>query len=405
MTLLATMCSLLALIFYLRYATSGRIRWLPPVIFLYAAAILSKPTFIGLPVVFLILDVWPLGRGGRRSGRSAWRPIIEKAPLLVLMIACAALHLRLHSLTEPASPPGVGGLELVARNVSSLAARTVWPANLTPFRPLVGGPEKGVRTLLPERPGGCFAQKGPDPFSAAQCKLVVFVPAAEVDALADAVFEAGAGRIGEYQKCSYRLRGQGTFFGTEATDPTIGRKGRLERVEEIRLEVIFPKRRLAAVTAAVRRAHSYDQPAFDIYPLEPLPEGRIGQGRIGGFDRAVTLATLARRLAKQTAAANVLTVGKRGGKLTRGLVCVGAAGALPFEIAGRPCGPGDVVITGEIRHHDALRYDRCGVAAVALGHWASERPVLAPLAAMLRKLLPGLTATISRADRDPFRSP
>jgi dinuclear metal center YbgI/SA1388 family protein len=254
----------------------------------------------------------------------------------------------------------------------------------------------GLRDLMP-----FDAAAGGEP----QCKLVVFVPAAEVDALADAVFEAGAGRIGEYQKCSYRLRGQGTFFGTEATDPTIGRKGRLERVEEIRLEVIFPKRRLAAVTAAVRRAHSYDQPAFDIYPLEPLPEGRIGQGRIGGFDRAVTLATLARRLAKQTAAANVLTVGKRGGKLTRGLVCVGAAGALPFEIAGRPCGPGDVVITGEIRHHDALRYDRCGVAAVALGHWASERPVLAPLAAMLRKLLPGLTATISRADRDPFRSP
>jgi tetratricopeptide (TPR) repeat protein len=138
MTLLATTYSLLALIFYLRYATSGRIRWLLPVILLYAAAILSKPTFIGLPVVFLILDVWPLGRGGRRSGRLAWRPIIEKAPLLVLLIACAALHLRLHSLTEPASPPGVGGLELVARNVSSLAARTVWPVNLTPFRPLVG---------------------------------------------------------------------------------------------------------------------------------------------------------------------------------------------------------------------------------------------------------------------------
>ena len=236
-----------------------------------------------------------------------------------------------------------------------------------------------------------------------ECKLVVFVPEAQADRVAEAVYEAGAGRIGEYEKCSYRLKGQGTFFGTEHTDPVVGKKGRLERVDEIRLEVIFPRHRLTEVTAAVRRSHPYEEPAFDIYPLEPLPKGQLGQGRVGHFPKPVRLDKLARLLEKKTSAANITIVGKPGQKLRRALVCVGAAGSLPFEVPGRPCGEGDVILTGEIRHHDALRYQRCGAAAIALGHWASERPVLAPLATRLRRIIPRLSVAISRKDRDPFQ--
>ena len=145
------------------------------------------------------------------------------------------------------------------------------------------------------------------PFEAAaaedrNCKLVVFVPTAAVEKVSDAVFAAGAGRIGEYERCSYRVNGQGTFFGTESTSPVVGRKGQLERVDEVRLEVVFPRQRLAEVTAAVRRSHPYEEPAFDVYPLQGLPDGRIGQGRMGRFRKPVTLAVLARRLAAKTAA-------------------------------------------------------------------------------------------------------
>ncbi|MCG8409082.1 MAG: Nif3-like dinuclear metal center hexameric protein [Phycisphaerales bacterium] len=245
------------------------------------------------------------------------------------------------------------------------------------------------------------------PFEAAgspmrDCKLVVFVPEAQADGVAEAVFEAGAGRIGDYERCSYRLRGQGTFWGMEGANPTVGRKGRLERVDEMRLEVIFPQRRLVDVAAAVRRSHPYEEPAFDIYPLEKSPDGRIGQGRIGYFSRPPSLRMLASSLAKKTRAANVTIVGKPGQKVRRGLVCVGAAGSLPFEIPGKPCGAGDVILTGEIRHHDALRYQRAGAAAIALGHWASERPVLTSLAARLRRAIPRLSAVVSRKDCDPF---
>ena len=98
-------------------------------------------------------------------------------------------------------------------------------------------------------------------------KLVVFVPAEALDAMRDAVFEAGAGRIGDYERCSWYTEGTGTFLGGEGSDPTIGERGREERVPELRLETVFPEDRNDDVLAALRRAHPYEEPAFDVYPL------------------------------------------------------------------------------------------------------------------------------------------
>jgi hypothetical protein len=98
-------------------------------------------------------------------------------------------------------------------------------------------------------------------------KLVVFVPAQALDAVRDAVFAAGAGRIGDYERCSWYTDGTGTFLGGEGTAPTIGERGREERVPELRLETVFPEERHDDVIAALRRAHPYEEPAFDVYPL------------------------------------------------------------------------------------------------------------------------------------------
>ncbi len=236
-----------------------------------------------------------------------------------------------------------------------------------------------------------------------QCKLVVFVPPENVEQVAEAVFRAGAGRIGDYEKCGFRLRGEGTFFGTEGADPVIGRKGRLERVDEIRMETVFPRRRLAAVIKAVRQSHPYEEPAFDVYSLNAAPDRRLGQGRIGRFGKPVRLAALARILTHKTKAACPTMVGDGGGVIRQGLVWAGAAGGSSFDTAVESLGDRSVIITGEIRHHDALRFARRGVAAIGLGHWASERPALAPLRDMLSRALIGVRFLVSRADRDPFR--
>src|SRR5262245_11709941 len=125
-----------------------------------------------------------------------------------------------------------------------------------------------------------------------ECKLVVFIPDKDLGRVSDAVFAAGAGTIGKYNECSFRLAGKGTFFGTDETNPTIGQKGRREDVDEWRLEVIVPEAKVAGVVRAMRQAHSYEEPAFDVYPLKPGFSG--GEGRVGELAGAVPLGELAR---------------------------------------------------------------------------------------------------------------
>jgi len=98
-------------------------------------------------------------------------------------------------------------------------------------------------------------------------KLVVFVPREALDAVREALFAAGAGQIGDYEHCSWYTEGTGTFLGGEGTSPSVGQAGREERVAELRLETIFPAERQDEVVAALRRAHPYEEPAFDIYEL------------------------------------------------------------------------------------------------------------------------------------------
>lgn len=236
----------------------------------------------------------------------------------------------------------------------------------------------------------------PDP-TFAQSKIVVFVPEAEVERVAHAMFEAGAGHIGDYSSCSYRVGGQGTFLGGATTNPTIGTRGKLEFVVEQRVEMVVASRAVPAVVKALTDAHSYEEPAYDIYPLTAPP--KRGIGRMGDLPRPLGLKALARSLQKKTSAACVQIVGDPDQELRRAVIVVGAAGSLPFKVG---VGPGDVVITGEIRHHDALTIRRRGSSAIALGHWASERPTLPVLAERLTLGLPGVKSIVAEHDIDPF---
>jgi hypothetical protein len=96
---------------------------------------------------------------------------------------------------------------------------------------------------------------------------VVFVPREALDRVRSALFDAGAGRIGKYEHCSWYAAGTGTFLAGEDTSPTIGERGREQRVSELRLETVFPEERQVEVIAALREAHPYEEPAFDVYPL------------------------------------------------------------------------------------------------------------------------------------------
>jgi len=101
-------------------------------------------------------------------------------------------------------------------------------------------------------------------------KLVWFVPREAVDVTREAVFEAGAGQIGDYRKCSWYTAGTGTFLADEGSDPTVGEIGREERVNELRVETVVPVELVSDVVAALREAHPYEEVAVELYPLIDL---------------------------------------------------------------------------------------------------------------------------------------
>ena len=230
-----------------------------------------------------------------------------------------------------------------------------------------------------------------------QVKLVVFVPDTDLVAVSDALFEAGAGSIGKYTQCSFRVPGKGTFFGGEGTNPTVGQKGRREEVEEWRLEVVLPEARVAAVVRAMRKAHSYEEPAFDIYSLKPGTSG--GEGRIGELARPTTLGELAGRAKSGLNAALIQVVGDLNKTVRRVAVACGAAGEfLSDSIRAKA----DVFLTGEMRFHDALTARTADVGVLLPGHYATERPAVEELAAQLSAKWPGAVIWASRNEFDPL---
>ncbi len=230
-----------------------------------------------------------------------------------------------------------------------------------------------------------------------ECKLVVFVPEADLATVSDAMFAACAGNIGQYEQCSFRIPGTGTFFGTDTTNPTVGVKGRREEVSEWRLEVVVPERKVEAVIAAMRQSHSYEEPAFDVYTLRPRTAD--GEGRIGQLAAPLPLGELAKLTKAQLNANCVQLVGDPGKLVQRVAIACGAAGEfLPDAIAAKA----DVFLTGEIRFHDCLTATAENVAVILPGHYATERPGVEDLAVQLAAAFPATTVTASQRERDPL---
>ena len=231
-------------------------------------------------------------------------------------------------------------------------------------------------------------------------KVVVFAPEADRDAVLSAAFEAGAGRIGAYDQCSFGSIGQGTFFGAEGTNPTIGEAGRREVVSEWRLEFVCPGDKLAAVLAAIREAHSYEEPAIDAYPLAAEVSTGPGSGRIGSLEREETLGEFARRVARLLDAPATQFVGDPARSVARVALCCGAGDDfLPDAVKLKA----DVLLTGEARFHRALEADAQGIGLVVVGHHATERPGVEDLAGLIGGAFPDLTAWASQAEVDPLR--
>jgi dinuclear metal center YbgI/SA1388 family protein len=232
-----------------------------------------------------------------------------------------------------------------------------------------------------------------------QLKVVVFVPEKDLTRVADALFAAGAGHIGEYRECSFRLAGVGTFFGTEVANPTIGQKGRREEVNEWRLEAVCPAHRVGEVVSAIRRSHSYEEPAFDLYSLEVPPSGQ-GEGRFGSLPRAQPLAELANAVKIALRSGPVQVVGDLQRPIQHVAIVCGAGGELLNDALRARA---DVLLTGELRFHDFLSSGAQGLSLILPGHYATERCGIEELAVHLRSVFPDLHIWASARETDPVQ--
>lgn len=257
------------------------------------------------------------------------------------------------------------------------------------------GERIGLSALRPLEPAA------DEPFD----KLVVFVPTGDARRLVDALAEAGAGSIGDYDRCAWTTEGIGTFRPLAGANPTIGRIGEIEQVVETRVEMVVPTQRRRAVVEALYATHPYEEPAFDLLAGSPIP-GRRGTGRVGELAEAMPLrAFVAHAAAALPATAWGVRAAGDPERLVRTVaVCGGSGGSLAEDA--RRAGA-DAFLTADLRHHPTVEAvterGGDGMALVDAAHWATEAPWLDVVATRLRQTL-GTTVEVrvSRRVTDPW---
>ena len=250
----------------------------------------------------------------------------------------------------------------------------------------------GIEDAMPLAPAGVAA--------ASEYKIVVFVPVNELETVSEAMFAAGAGVIGEngkYSKCSYRVDGTGTFQCGAGSNPSIGKPGSFEQVNEYRLETIVSKGKLTDVISAMVEAHSYEEVAYDIYPLAESKSH--GFGRFGKLAKPVSKKKLIEKIKAELKVKTVGIIGSEAGTVSSAAVGAGSCGSLLNNVIANKC---DFYLTGELKHHDALKLQEAGITTVCVSHSNSERVILRKIAAKLNKQLEGVKVFVSTKDKDPF---
>ena len=224
-------------------------------------------------------------------------------------------------------------------------------------------------------------------------KLVVFVPEEEVDAVAGALAASGAGEIGDYTECTFRTPGTGTFRGGDETNPYLGEKGRLEEVEEVRLETVVAAHAAPRARKAVTAAHPYEEVAMDVYPVEGFPEG-CGYGRLGTLPGPLASEELREHI-EESLGFSARLVADSGRRAERVAVLGGSGGSFIPEVAASGA---DAYVTGDVDYHDALLAESLGLTVIDAGHAATELPALGSLASRLAEMV-DVPVEVSRVRR------
>ncbi|HEY3373449.1 MAG TPA: Nif3-like dinuclear metal center hexameric protein [Candidatus Aquicultor sp.] len=211
-------------------------------------------------------------------------------------------------------------------------------------------------------------------------KLVVFVPAENINEMIAAVGNAGGGIIGDYSHCTFRAQGTGTFYPMVGAQPYLGSVGELNQVDEYRLEVLIAPNKVDRVVQAMLNTHSYEEPAFDIYEVKTPPSG-VGFGRIGNLEKPHSLRQCIEKWSV-VLDSELKVAGDWKITVKRVAVCGGSGGEL-MSVA--KASGADVYVTGDIKHHAAHAALGMGLAIVDAGHAETERLVIPEVAKEIQR--------------------
>ncbi len=199
-------------------------------------------------------------------------------------------------------------------------------------------------------------------------KLVTFCPEDHAEKVREAIFNAGAGHIGDYDSCSFNTPGTGSFRGSEDTNPFVGEKGKLHYENEVRLETIYPIYKEKAILNALFDAHPYEEVAYDIYFLGN-EFSRVGAGMIGELEKEVDEIDFLNKIKKITGVGCIKHSQLLNGKIKRVAVC-GGSGSFLINDAKR--NGADIFLTGDVKYHDFFEAENKMMIA-DIGHYESEQ--------------------------------
>ncbi|ASB49651.1 Nif3-like dinuclear metal center hexameric protein [Alkalitalea saponilacus] len=229
-------------------------------------------------------------------------------------------------------------------------------------------------------------------------KLVVFVPKEAAGEVRNAIFEAGAGQIGNYDSCSFNIAGEGTFRGDESTNPYVGEKGELHTEPEIRVETILPATLQSRVLNALIKAHPYEEPAFDFYPLNnSWPEA--GLGIVGEYHQPLSKTEFLTKLKEVTNASCIRYTECIHEKIQKVAVCGGSGSSF---LRNAIASGAQAFVTGDFKYHQFFDAEN-RIMIADVGHYESEQFTKELFFEILTKKIPNFAVRLSEVNSNPIK--
>ena len=228
-------------------------------------------------------------------------------------------------------------------------------------------------------------------------KVCTFVPDENAQAVYQAMADAGAGALGDYTGCGYFTKGEGTFVPGNTAHPFIGNPGQAETVKETKIEMLCAPDLLGEVIDALKEAHPYEEPAYDIFENHGVKQ-ELFLGKVGFLQEPCSVKDFA-LLIKKALKLDTVCMVDGGRKIQKVAICSGAgSSSLPGVIASKA----DAFLTGELKYSAMLELKERGITAAVAGHFETENVVLPALKKQLVQAFPEVEVVYSETNRSPM---